>query len=140
MGLEAFSRGAVEGVFVESSPVAHRLLMRNLAACGFSGRATVLVDDVFAALKKIGKSGEPFDLIFADPPFKESLRSRIVLAVAETAVLKTGGVLVVEHDRRDADPTPCEPAAFQQKRFGDCTVSFYGRGVYHEDRGVSRDV
>lgn len=139
LGLEALSRGAREGFFVEKSPRTIHLLSKNLTACGVTERAHILTGDVFAVMDLLGKRGESFDLIFADPPFKESLRSRIVEGVCRNRILKSRGVLILEHESHDPDvrdselPSPEHPdhaelALLRQKKFGHCVVSVYGHG------------
>jgi 16S rRNA (guanine966-N2)-methyltransferase len=128
LGLEALSRGAREGFFVEKSPRALHLLNNNFTACGVTGSAHILAGDVFSVLDQLGKRGESFDLIFADPPFKESLRSRIVEGVHRNAILKPGGILILEHESRDADSEQPGLALLRQKKFGHCMVSIYGHG------------
>lgn len=72
-GLEALSRGAAGGVFVERNSDAVSVLRSNLAAvcasvgCG-SAVARVSAVDVFS-WQPVG--GELFDLVFADPPFDD---------------------------------------------------------------------
>jgi 16S rRNA (guanine966-N2)-methyltransferase len=128
LGLEALSRGAGRGVFVEGARRGIDILERNIETCGFGGRARILCDDVFAALRELGRRGELFDVVFADPPFKEMLRSRIQSAVEQSAVLKPGGILMLEHDRRDPAGEGIRLVLTDQRRFGDCTVSFYLQG------------
>jgi 16S rRNA (guanine966-N2)-methyltransferase len=71
-GLEAFSRGAAGGTFVERHPKALACLRRNLAGvCRSLGRSeselAVVGGDVLPALA--GLAGQP-DLIFVDPPYE----------------------------------------------------------------------
>ncbi len=71
-GLEAFSRGAAGGAFVERNPKAVACLRRNLTGVCRSLRRpeselAVIEADVLTALA--GLSGQP-DLIFADPPYE----------------------------------------------------------------------
>jgi 16S rRNA (guanine966-N2)-methyltransferase len=128
LGLEALSRGAREGFFVEKSPQSLHLLNKNFTACGVAGRAHILAGDVFSVMDQLGKRGESFDIIFADPPFKESLRSRIVEGVHRNGILAPEGVLILEHESRDADSEKPGLALFRQKKFGHCVVSIYGHG------------
>ncbi|MCK7516702.1 MAG: RsmD family RNA methyltransferase [Ignavibacteriales bacterium] len=90
LGLEALSRGAREGVFVDRFPRSLHILGRNIDACGFNRQASVMNEDVFSALDRMGRRGEVFDLIFADPPFRESLRARIVASVGVKPVTRQG--------------------------------------------------
>jgi 16S rRNA (guanine966-N2)-methyltransferase len=126
LGIEALSRGAKEGYFIEKSSRSIQVLKKNIDACGFLHRAHILTENVFIALSHFGKYGETFDFIFADPPFKESLHSQIVHIVDQNKLLKPAGVLVLEHDIRDSDSEGHQIQLLQQKRFGDCMVSFYG--------------
>jgi 16S rRNA (guanine966-N2)-methyltransferase len=125
LGLEALSRGAKEGCFIEKSPRSITVLRKNIEVCGFSLQADILAEDVFTAMNRLGKRKEKVDFIFADPPFKDSLRSRIVDAVDQNQLLNPAGVLILEHDIRDPDAKGSLLQLFRQKRFGDCMVSFY---------------
>ncbi len=71
-GLEAFSRGASGGTFVERSAKALSCLRRNIDAVSKSvGRDSGLLAAVEAdALSVPTGVGEPPDLIFVDPPYE----------------------------------------------------------------------
>lgn len=70
-GLEAMSRGAIGGIFVENSGDALACLRGNMEAVAKSceldptGNWEVLACKVYA----LGASRGPFDLIFVDPPY-----------------------------------------------------------------------
>ena len=72
-GLEAFSRGATSGIFVEKEAKTANCIRKNIAAvCRSSGQnpsaLRVVVDD---ALKWMPHNEEAFpDLIFIDPPYE----------------------------------------------------------------------
>ncbi len=72
-GLEALSRGAAAGVFVERNPKALDCLKRNLAAVGKSlGRELTLAQTVEADVLRWVLPGpdEVADLVFVDPPYE----------------------------------------------------------------------
>ena len=48
LGLEALSRGAASGCFIELDPAALRALRANVAACKAQDRSRVLAIDVFS--------------------------------------------------------------------------------------------
>src|SRR3954453_14643920 len=66
LGLEALSRGAAEGVFVEAGPRVLPVRRGNLAAGGLPGGLVVAgsVPTVVA-----GPAPARFDLVLADPPY-----------------------------------------------------------------------
>jgi 16S rRNA (guanine966-N2)-methyltransferase len=83
LGLEALSRGAARVQFVDRHTHAARELSRLLVEWG-ARNATVRRGDALGFLKE---PGEPFDLVFLDPPFRAGL-------VAEAAQrLEAGGWL-----------------------------------------------
>jgi 16S rRNA (guanine966-N2)-methyltransferase len=125
LGLEALSRGAREGFFVEKSPQSIRLLKKNIVNCGFVEKAHLLAGDVFSILDRLGGRGEKFDVVFADPPFKESLHGRIVDAVIKSRVLKPDSILILEHEAHDPYSTQGALVLERQKKFGSCFVSVY---------------
>ncbi|RKY52346.1 MAG: 16S rRNA (guanine(966)-N(2))-methyltransferase RsmD [Candidatus Neomarinimicrobiota bacterium] len=126
LGIEALSRGAEEVVFVEKSSKSLEILKRNLTLCGFVDRAVVLHGDVFHVLRRMGEKGERFDFILADPPFRGTLRDKIVKIVAESRILKPEGLLLIEHEVHDSDSETHGMELLKQRRFGSCVVSVYG--------------
>jgi 16S rRNA (guanine966-N2)-methyltransferase len=67
VGLEALSRGCRVALFVENGVEGRGLLWENIDALGLHGRARILRRD---ATKLGGVNNiEPFDLLFADPPY-----------------------------------------------------------------------
>lgn len=92
-GLEALSRGAGEGVFVEKNSKAVACLRQNLAAvcksvgCGASDFEIRQADALTMPLDGTGPGGAP-DLVFIDPPYEiisevaSGLFARLALALA----------------------------------------------------------
>ncbi|GAA0632506.1 16S rRNA (guanine(966)-N(2))-methyltransferase RsmD [Sporichthya brevicatena] len=128
VGLEALSRGAAAAVLVESDPGALRVLRENVAALRLPG-ATVLGRSVAAVLAE--PAPEPFDVVFADPPY--------VLPGPELAALLAGAiergwvaedaVVVVERATRDpAWEWPAGLAADRDRKYGEATL-WYGRAT-----------
>jgi 16S rRNA (guanine966-N2)-methyltransferase len=69
LGIEALSRGAASVMFVESDRQAISAIERNLALTRLEGH--VRKQDVFDFLNH-ASTAEPYDLIFADPPYGKS--------------------------------------------------------------------
>ncbi|HEY8525101.1 MAG TPA: 16S rRNA (guanine(966)-N(2))-methyltransferase RsmD [Acidimicrobiales bacterium] len=66
LGIEALSRGAAHATFVDRDRAARAAIVRNLDACGFADRATVVTAPVERFLDGLD---ERFDLAFCDPPY-----------------------------------------------------------------------
>jgi 16S rRNA (guanine966-N2)-methyltransferase len=98
LGLEAMSRGAPTGVFVESARPILTILEDNLARLGAGERARVLGLPVRGALARLAEEGAAFAVVLADPPYDDALAGTLPawLREAGALVLAEGGVLVVE--------------------------------------------
>lgn len=105
LGLEALSRGAGSCVFVEFDPECLAMLKTHLERSRLADRADVRRADANVALDDLARSGERFDLIFLDPPFKIAREPGFAgpggtLARA-AALLAPGGLAML---RREAAP------------------------------------
>jgi len=98
LGLEALSRGARSVTFVESDSKAAATIRRNAERLGAA------VQMLAGSALSLPRS-EPFDLIFADPPYSTGAGSAVVAAVAKASWLANGGWISIETSRDDTiDP------------------------------------
>jgi 16S rRNA (guanine966-N2)-methyltransferase len=129
VGLEALSRGAAHAVFVESERRAAAVLASNVAVLGI-GTALVHRCSVETYLAAVG-ADEPFDVVFADPPYALDQQSvaRLLTALADERWLRVGGIAVIERSWREVAPDwPNEIKAIKQRRYGEGCL-WYGRRV-----------
>jgi 16S rRNA (guanine966-N2)-methyltransferase len=101
LGLEALSRGAREVVFVEQAAVAAISLRGELARLGGAARARVVQS---AAARFLGAPGEPFDVVFLDPPFGSGALGEYVMLLDERGWVKDGGCVYLESERAAGVP------------------------------------
>lgn len=126
LALEALSRGAVRAVLVDQDKEAVTLCRTNAAGVGFADRVRVVSSPVARAAEVLGRSGESFDLVFADPPYAARVVFDLLDLVAKHRLLTAEGTLVIEHDKREAAPELHGPfSRIDQRRFGDTLVSMY---------------
>jgi 16S rRNA (guanine966-N2)-methyltransferase len=122
VGLEAASRGAASVVLVERDAKALHAIRENVAALGFDGVA-VRAEDVSRFLRE---PATPYDAIFLDPPYADSIDGVLALLV-DGGWVAAGGVVVVERDTRGAAVTwPHGIEEDRSRRYGDSTL-WYGR-------------
>lgn len=100
IGIEALSRGARHAYFVENNRNAVACITENLRFTRLVDRATVLRQDVLAALSGIHE--KEADVIFMDPPYGLGYE-RAALAVLRDAPYVTGDTLVVIEAALDED-------------------------------------
>lgn len=126
LGLESISRGAVRAVLVDSDREALGLCRANTDGLGFGDRVEVLAQPVERALETLGRRGEAFELVFADPPYAARGVETVLAGVVRHRLLAPGGTLVIEHDKREPAPASHEGLEqVDQRRFGDTLVSFF---------------
>jgi 16S rRNA (guanine966-N2)-methyltransferase len=106
LGLEALSRGAAHVTFVENEPSAQAAIKANAAKLGVAERVRIVGGSALALPRS-----EPFDLIFADPPYAPGSGSTVARAVADADWLAPGGWMSVETDRRE----PVEPVDYSKE-------------------------
>jgi len=130
-GLEALSRGAAGGVFVEQNPKAALCVRRNIAAvCKSLGRDTrdLVVSQVDA--RTVPLIGPPPDLIFIDPPYDRIAEAApLIFARLSETFRPAAGVLVVFEMPGEIELAP--PGWILMKRLGkgarQPTVCFFRR-------------
>jgi 16S rRNA (guanine966-N2)-methyltransferase len=128
LGLEALSRGAQFALFVENSSQGYGLVRKNIENFGAKSQTKSLRADA-TQLGPIGEI-EPFDLVFADPPYGKRLDGK---RLAETAVncLVEGGWLspeaIVVIEDKAVNPPPILPTCkiLDERKFGDTKVWIY---------------
>jgi 16S rRNA (guanine966-N2)-methyltransferase len=126
VGLEALSRGARRVLLVESDRGAAQVLERNVAAVALPG-AEVRRRPVEAVLATT--AAEPFDLVFADPPYgyPEERLADVLAGLADGGWLAPDAVVVVERSARGGPPRwPDGIALVTQRRYGEGML-WYGR-------------
>ena len=125
LGIEALSRGATRVFFVENGRTTVSLLRRNLERLPEPAKATILVEDALAP-EIWGRNLSEADVILADPPYGKGIASRFLDSMARVSVLKSEGVLVLEHEKTlELEHRDWE--RMQRRPYGDTTVSMFRR-------------
>ncbi|MGB3813267.1 MAG: 16S rRNA (guanine(966)-N(2))-methyltransferase RsmD [Shinella sp.] len=123
VGLEAMSRGARAALFIEQSVEGRGLLHANIETLGVIGRAKIFRRDA-TALGSVGTM-EPFDFLFADPPYAKGLGERALDAAARGGWLNDGALAILE-ERADIQPAAVDGFDLIEVRtFGDTRMHFY---------------
>jgi len=97
LGLEALSRGAASATFIESDAQALASIRRNAGKLGARTRVQIVAGSALALPRR-----DPFDVVFADPPYAAGLGTAVVRSIVGAGWLAPGGWLCVETSRGDA--------------------------------------
>ncbi len=97
VGIEAISRGALLGTFVERSAKMCSFIKINLEACGIKpGHGEIVEMEAVPFLKQMQKRRRFWDVVYFDPPLDTNYDEVLAFFYRGTT-LKPHGVLVIEH-------------------------------------------
>jgi 16S rRNA (guanine(966)-N(2))-methyltransferase RsmD len=128
VGLEAFSRGAAHVLLVEADSKAARIARDNIGSLG-AGQNVRLVTAKVAQALTAGAPDEPYDIVFADPPYAvpEEEITAMLAALVDGGWLAADAVVVVERASRGPEPAWVPGIArLRGRRYGETTL-WYGR-------------
>lgn len=118
LGLEALSRGAAQVTFVEDGPIARSLIRANIEKMRAMGTTKLFRRDATS----LGTNrGEPFALIFMDPPYGKELGEAAIASARAGGWLAAGATVVWE----EATPQPAPEGLnlLDQRRHGSSWVT-----------------
>ncbi|KTD19664.1 16S rRNA (guanine(966)-N(2))-methyltransferase RsmD [Legionella londiniensis] len=95
LGLEAYSRGAEEVVFLEAEPRAWSNLKKNITSFD-ENRLSVFKANALSYFQKAGKT---FNIIFLDPPFAKGYLPQCLAALEKSQILLPEGLLYMESEQ-----------------------------------------
>ena len=127
-GLEAISRGAASVSFVEKDELCLDSIRGNVDVLGCPEQATIIFGDVFEKLEHIKTEHnlKGFDLIFADPPFKQDMAKKTLLEVSNYDIVNRPGLLVIEHHVGESlQGVVGDITLFKQKTYKDISISIF---------------
>ena len=128
LSFESISRGARQVVAVEISKKSIAIIHKNVEALAVGDELVVHNEDVLKFLRQY--QGEPFDLIFADPPFTEALSHSVLQALASSRVVAAHSTVVIESAKREQVDEEYEGSErtlvrSAKRDFGDKFVSYF---------------
>ncbi|MGZ5375294.1 MAG: RsmD family RNA methyltransferase [Solirubrobacterales bacterium] len=120
LGIEALSRGAARATLVDTRPDAAE---RNVEQLGLAGRAEVVRSD---AARYLAGSGEAFDLVLCDPPYKLADRFAAKIDPLIRDRLAEGARVIVESSPKS--PLELSLPMRLERRYGETLVRLYETG------------
>jgi 16S rRNA (guanine966-N2)-methyltransferase len=106
LGFEALSRGAAFALFVETDAAARGALRDNIEALGLFGATRIHRRDATDLGQKPAGLGEPFDLVFLDPPYGKGLGEAALAKLRGGGWITPGALIVFECGTDEAPLTP----------------------------------
>lgn len=123
LGLEAMSRGAAFALFVETESAARGAIRDNIEALGLFGNTRIHRRDATDLGVKPAGLGDPFDMVFLDPPYGKGLGERALARLGDGGWITPDALITLEVG---ADEAP-QLAAFEtldERGYGAAKVFF----------------
>lgn len=115
LGIEALSNGCKKCYFVDKNKEAIKIINNNLKEID---NAIVINNDCFNALNDFK---EKFDIILLDPPYHESLISKVINKIVEYDLLNEDGIIVCEVE----EDFECNLDLIKDKQYGEKKIRIY---------------
>ena len=129
-GLECASREAGKVIFIEKEKEAIKILKQNIKKLKMKDEAKIFYDDVFNLIKKHDNttfgwlSGIKFDLIFCDPPFKDSNINDLVESIIAKDMLKKNGIIILHMHKNNREKLTSRFKVIDKRVYGLSKITF----------------
>lgn len=125
LGLEALSRYAASATLLEYQRPAARQLEKNLALLQGNGRVINT-----NALSWLAGNGQPFDVVFLDPPFRKGLLAETVTLLEQRGWLADEAWIYLEAEAESAAvDVPTNWRLYREKSAGQVVYRLYLRSL-----------
>lgn len=122
LGIEAISRGARSGLFIDMSAEARALVRGNLETMGVMGLARISKRDATHLGPAFNQGG--FTLVFFDPPYGKGLSAKVLQSLARGNWMAPGGILVLEEKAGEEIALPEGFTEEDRRAYGETEIRF----------------
>ena len=123
-GLECLSRKAEKVFFIEKEKDAIRILKKNIKKLGLENKIKIFTDDVFEIIKKNNLLNSKFNLIFCDPPFRNSNIKVLFDLLLENKILKKDGIIILHRNKNFKEELPDYFKIIDERSYGISKIVF----------------
>ena len=123
-GLECLSRGSKIVYFFENYIEAIRILEKNLSLFKNEKNFKLFKNDCFEFFNSNQKLNKKFDIVFLDPPYKETRINELIEKIIESKILNTDGVLIIHRHKKDKIEITNKIKIFEVRSYGLSKVYF----------------
>ena len=123
-GLECLSRKAEKVFFIEKEKDAIRILKKNIKKLGLENKIKIFTDDVFKIIKENNLVNSKFNLIFCDPPFRNSNIKVLFDLLFENKILKKDGIIILHRNKNFKEELPDYFKIIDERSYGISKIVF----------------
>ena len=123
-GLECLSRQARNVCFVEKANDTKKILEKNIEKLRVKKNVYIFFNDVFDLIRKRNIFKSKFDLIFCDPPFKDSNIEKLIQLIFDNNILQKGGILILHRNKNTEEKLPNYFKIIDERLYGISKITF----------------
>jgi len=142
LALEALSRGAAHATLVELSPLALKLIQKNIMELGVRDQTELISDSVDKAIERLlkntarteSRNGETglFDIVLADPPYGGGWETRLLQDLPWARLLRPEGLFCMEWGLLKSKVSELPPTVpflvkVREKIYGESVLTTYAK-------------
>ena len=105
-GLECLSRQARSVCFIEKKKDAIEILEKNIEKLKVKNKIKIFFNDIFELIEKQNIFESKFDLIFCDPPFKDTNIEKLIELIFKKNLLNKNGIIILHRNKTIREKLP----------------------------------
>ena len=123
-GLECLSRQAKSVCFVEKKKDAIEILEKNIKKLKVKNKIKIFFNDIFELIGKKNISESKFDLIFCDPPFKDTNIGKLIELIYNNNLLNKNGIIILHRNKTAKEKLPNYFKVVDERIYGISKIIF----------------
>jgi len=123
-GIECISRGAKKVIFFENYSEAIKILEKNLNLLKNIDCYEIYKKNCFDFFGSNRSLNLEFDVIFIDPPYKETKINEIIEIILEKKILTQNGVVIIHRHKKDAIKLTNKLKIIDERTYGISKILF----------------
>lgn len=127
LGLEAVSRGASWCLFVETDAAARGAIRDNIEAMGLFGITRIHRRSAISLGPKPAGVGNPFDIVFMDPPYGKNFIPEALKALRDDDWLAENAIIITEQGKDETPPSVDGFEELDRRIYGAAQIGIYSR-------------
>ena len=122
-GIECISRGVKHVTFVENYKNILTILKKNLTNLKSAKNYLIIEKDIINNFN-LNELKKKFDIIFLDPPYKETKLYEIISSITSQRILKQNGIIIIHRHKKQNDILPKSVKILDEKKYGISKILF----------------
>ena len=123
-GIECISRGAKHVIFIENYLEVLPLLKKNLLSLKSIKNYEIIEKNIYNENIFLELNNK-FDIIFLDPPYKDSNLENLFIKIENYKILKKNGIIILHRHKNDKESIPLNFKLIEEKKYGISKIFFF---------------